>query len=207
MQNLSIRLGLAVSVLCVVSSSCTVNESPVNRSSQGRIRAEQVETIRTQKSDVLGIEDAVRVDGRPTGLTIPVIDVDHVAVQSVGVVDDGSMALPDFDAAGWYEFGPSPGDTGSAVIAGHIAFDDQVGVFATLDQLVVGDQIVVHYSSSEQRIFRVEETTYYDKESLPTDTLFGRSGEPMLTLITCGGSFNPGLLSYRGNVVVRAKPI
>jgi len=93
------------------------------------------------------------------------------------------------------------------VIAGHIAFDNVAGVFAALDQLVVGDRVVVHYSSGGQKIFKVEETTYYDKESLPIDDLFSRTGEPTLTLITCGGSFNSSLASYEGNVVVRAIPL
>ena len=202
-----IRL-LAALIVLVFSSGYIVSKPSDNGASQPLLQSEQTETVQTKKIDTTqAVGPADSQPQEPTGLTIPVIDIDHIDIQSVGVTNDGSMGLPDFDAAGWYKFGPSPGSTGSAVVAGHIAFDNKTGVFSQLDQLTVGDQIVVHYDSGDQEIFEVTETTYYDKASLPTTNLFSRTGDPLLTLITCGGSFNPNLRSYQGNVVVGANPI
>ncbi len=56
-------------------------------------------------------------------------------------------------------------------------------------------------------VFEVTDLRQYDKDELPFDEIFARDGDPRLTLITCGGAFNPSLLSYEDNVVVRAVPV
>lgn len=56
----------------------------------------------------------------PVRVAIPRIDVD-AQIQSVGVEEDGSVEVPSVDEptlAGWYRYGPSPGEEGSAVILG-----------------------------------------------------------------------------------------
>jgi hypothetical protein len=49
--------------------------------------------------------------------------------------------------------------------------------------------------------------TSYGKTELPTDRIFAREGSPVVTLITCGGAFNPSVGSYEDNVVVYAVPV
>jgi hypothetical protein len=39
------------------------------------------------------------------------------------------------------------------------------------------------------------------------DRIFAKDGDPVLTLITCGGDFNRSLRSYEDNVVTYAVPI
>ncbi len=46
----------------------------------------------------------------------------------------------------------------------------------------------------------------YPKEELPLDAIFSKEGPPVLTLITCGGGFDPGVARYDSNVVVYAMP-
>ncbi|MEK8109953.1 class F sortase [Micromonospora sp. M12] len=51
---------------------------------------------------------------------IPRIDVD-AALTVLGLDGTGALIPPsDFDTAGWYGGGPAPGDTGPAVLAGHL---------------------------------------------------------------------------------------
>ena len=45
------------------------------------------------------------------------------------------------------------------------------------------------------------------KDELPVDRVFSKDGDPVLTLITCGGDFNRSLRSYSDNVVAYAEPI
>ena len=40
-----------------------------------------------------------------------------------------------------------------------------------------------------------------------SDVLFRKSGDPVLRLITCGGTFDREQLSYKGNLVVTAVPV
>jgi len=46
----------------------------------------------------------------------------------------------------------------------------------------------------------------FPKDTAPLAELFARSGQPRLTLITCGGSFDAAGGSYRDNVVITAVP-
>ena len=56
----------------------------------------------------------------PVALRIPAIGVD-VSLSTLGLNADHTVEVPtDFQQAGWFGLGPSPGQTGSAVILGHV---------------------------------------------------------------------------------------
>ncbi len=144
---------------------------------------------------------------RPASLRIPEIGVD-ASVLPVGV--DGStglVAVPDnaFEVA-WYRYGPSPGQAGSAVLAAHVDFGGRPGAFFSLRELGPGSIVKVGYRDGTTRTFEVVARRSYLKDELPR-RLFAREGEPMLTLITCGGAFDPAARSYAENVVVVAVPV
>jgi sortase (surface protein transpeptidase) len=144
----------------------------------------------------------------PVRLAVPARGVDTV-VDPVGVEADGQMALPaDVDRVGWYRFGPAPGDTGSAVLAGHVDDAEQgLGALAPIRDAAVGDDVVVTDATGTETRWRVVSRELLQKQALPLDRLFAREGPPRLTLITCGGPFLPELGSYRDNVVVVAEPV
>jgi hypothetical protein len=54
------------------------------------------------------------------------------------------------------------------------------------------------------RRFRAVALTSFAKSELPADDIFRRSGDPVVTLITCGGAFNPSIGRYEDNVVAYA---
>ena len=49
-------------------------------------------------------------------------------------------------------------------------------------------------------------TRLVDKPELPRAEVFARTGDPTLTLVTCGGQFDSSTHHYRSNVVVTAVP-
>ena len=161
--------------------------------------------------------DITRVDGTlnpgaapprplPVSVTIPSIGVEAPVVP-VGV-DDGEMDIPrNAGEVAWYRYGPAPGEQGSAVLAAHVAWERRPGAFRDLVRLEPDAVVQVTFDDGTVRRFRVVALVSYDKESLPFDAVFARSGDPTLTLITCGGAFNPSLLSYEENVVAYAVPI
>jgi hypothetical protein len=53
----------------------------------------------------------------------------------------------------------------------------------------------------------VTERFQVGKAELPVEELFRTGGDPVLTLITCGGAFDPDERRYRDNIVVRAAPL
>lgn len=143
---------------------------------------------------------------RPVALTIEALDLDQGPVVSVGVDETGEMEVPGPDQVGWYRFGARPGQRGSAVLAAHVAFDGQDGVFRHLTDLRPGDTIRVDFDDGSAQAFSVFGLRQYDKDQLPVDDLFARDGDPRLVLITCGGSFDASSRSFEDNVVVYAVP-
>lgn len=153
------------------------------------------------------VRPAAGTPASPTRLRIPALDID-APVAGVGVDEQGDLAvIDDVETVGWYEHGPAPGGDGSAVLAAHVDTAEQgPGVFFDLTELAAGDEIVVDDGDGVTRRFVVRRLDRHDRDELPTDALFAREGPARLTLITCGGPFDPAQRSYRDNVVVTAVP-
>jgi hypothetical protein len=144
---------------------------------------------------------------RPIRIRIPSIGVD-ATIALVGVDQlAGRMEVPaDISKVGWYRFGPVPGRPGSALLVGHV--DSSVlgaGVFFRLRSVPVGAVVSVGFAGGSATRFRVVGRRSYPKDALP-ERLFARSGNSVLTLITCGGAFDRTTGHYQDNVVVYAVP-
>ncbi len=144
----------------------------------------------------------------PVALRIPAISV-NAPIRLAGVEPAGDMEVPaNASDVGWYKYGPSPGEPGSAVLAAHVDLASQgPGAFFDLRMLEPGDLIFIEFDDGTTQSYRAEARTIYEKQELPTEAIFSRTGAPILTLITCGGGFNPTIGSYDSNVVVYAVPI
>ena len=137
-----------------------------------------------------------------TGISAPVVPV--------GVDASGGAAIPArVDTIGWYRFGPRPGENeGSIVLVGHVDSAQQgEGAFFRLHTVREGAVVSVTSADHHEFRYRVIGRQEYPKTSVPLAALFTRTGAPHLTLITCGGSFDPSVRHYRDNVVVTAVPI
>lgn len=143
----------------------------------------------------------------PTTIAIERLGISQASIVSVGVADNGEMEIPGADSVGWYRFNAVPGGAGSSVLAAHISFNGDPGVFRYLDESEVGDVVVVGFDDGSSARFEIIEVTQYDKGDLPSDRVFAKAGDPVLTLITCGGDFNRSLRSYEDNVVAYAVPL
>lgn len=171
--------------------------------------AERVERprIEVRTADTLGERaSAVGQSPQPRSVTIAGLDITAL-VQPSGIDGRGEFDLPPGEEAGWYRFGPSPGEEGSAVIAAHVDWNGVPGAFFELREAKPGQHVVIDFDDDSTAKFRIVEVRQYDKTSLPLDELFVRSGDPQLTLITCGGDFDAASRSYEDNVVVIAEPV
>jgi sortase (surface protein transpeptidase) len=150
---------------------------------------------------------AARVAARaalPVSIAIPAAGVD-ARVVPVGLRPDGAMEVPEVDFAGWYRLGPRPGERGPAVIVGHVDSREGPAVFFRLGQLRRGDRIVVGQDGGAAAAFAVERVERHPKEALPAARIWNPAGQPVLRLITCGGSFDRSTGHYRDNVIVYAR--
>ncbi len=144
----------------------------------------------------------------PARVRVGSIDVDAPVV-AVGVDDAGLMAVPeDVRTIGWYRFGPTPGEAGSAVLSGHV--DDRVqgrGAFFQLADTATGDPVTVEMGDGTVREYRVDSVENFGKADLPLREIFQRSGPERVVLITCGGEFDRATGHYVDNIVVSAVPV
>jgi sortase (surface protein transpeptidase) len=147
-------------------------------------------------------------ESAPERLIIHALGID-APVGAYGVAANGQMDVPDnVTEVGWYRYGPSPGEPGSAVLAAHVDLRGPGrGLFYDLDQLEIDDEVGITYADGHSREFRVVARSTYLKTELPLDAIFSREGDPVLTLITCGGGFSRSAGSYDSNVIVYATPV
>lgn len=141
--------------------------------------------------------------GLPIRLKIPSINVD-AAVEYVGVLPDGSMDVPKGPSTvGWFQFGPSPGETGSAVIAGHFGWKDRTpAVFDNLYTLKTGDKLYVIDDNGRATTFLVRGIRLYDPKSDSRGVFISNDGKAHLNLVTCEGVWDPTSKSYSKRLVV-----
>ncbi len=161
--------------------------------------------VRHRSARIEDIDEARKP--RPSRLRIARLGVD-APVAALGVARSGEMDVPtDADTVAWYEYGPSPGQRGSAVLAAHVDYNGREGVFFRLADLRSGDRVEVAFAMDRTRTFVVQRRASVAKRALAVDKLFRRTGGATLTLITCGGDFDAATRSYRNNVIVRAVPL
>ncbi|WP_143571056.1 class F sortase, partial [Tessaracoccus sp. ZS01] len=145
----------------------------------------------------------------PTRMMIPSLKID-MPVSPQGVDDIGLMALPPDPAeAGWYRFGPAPGDTqGATVIAAHVDSKELgIGPLADLRRLAPGEVIVVLDATGVEHAYRVESVDSVPRAELDLAQLFARTGTHHLNLVTCGGPYLRDRGGYQNNVIARAVPV
>jgi LPXTG-site transpeptidase (sortase) family protein len=139
-------------------------------------------------------------------LLIPSIGVD-AKIQKVGIAKSGNMGVPtNFTDVGWYKYGPVPGETGSAVIDGHL--DNAIslpGVFKNLSNVKIGDSIFVEDASSTRIEFLVRDVQSYRYDEVPLELLFHRNDGRYLNLVTCAGSWIQSAKNYEERIIVFAE--
>lgn len=140
-------------------------------------------------------------------MAIPSIGVASRLVP-LGLSRDGTMEVPSNAAhAGWYTRGPTPGALGPAVIAGHVAWNGEGGVFSALVDLRRGDRVEVARDDGTTAVFSVRTVRRFPKAEFPTRSVFGVVDHSALRLITCGGLYDDAENRYLDNVVAFAELI
>ncbi|MFD0275746.1 class F sortase [Kitasatospora sp. NPDC127111] len=141
----------------------------------------------------------------PTRLLVPAAGVD-APVTGLGLNADGTVEVPAADRAqevGWYRNGPTPGETGPAVLIGHYDTAHGPAVFRGLPKLRPGDRIQVRRADGSTVDFRVRALLQAAKDRFPTDAVYGDTAAPELRLITCGGRIGADG-HWTDNIIVQA---
>ncbi len=141
----------------------------------------------------------------PDRIRVPAIGVD-APLTGLGLTGTGSLDVPPPerpDLAGWYEAGTTPGESGTAVVAGHVDNAEGPAVFYSLGALRRGGTVEVDRRDGTTAVFTVHAVEVYDARDFPDGKVYGAAERPELRIITCGGGYSR-TTGYQGNVVVYA---
>jgi sortase (surface protein transpeptidase) len=139
----------------------------------------------------------------PVHIDIPGIGT-HASVVPLGEEDDGTMAAPsDPDTVGWYQLGVGIGAPGNALLDGHVDWGGRLRVFGLLRQLQPGDRLQIADADGNVLSYSVSWTRLYAADDAPLDEIFAQTNDEEVTLITCGGAFDPSIHMYVSRWVVR----
>ncbi|MEU0333008.1 class F sortase [Streptomyces sp. NPDC006193] len=141
----------------------------------------------------------------PVRIRIPAIRVD-APLTGLALTPSGSLEAPPAgrkNLAGWYEAGTVPGETGTAIVAGHVDDADGPAVFYDLGALKRGAAVEVDRRDGSVAVFTVDAVEVYSARAFPDDKVYGAASRPELRVITCGGGYSR-TTGYQGNVVVFA---
>ncbi|MFE0513226.1 class F sortase [Streptomyces sp. NPDC058964] len=141
----------------------------------------------------------------PTRIRIPSIRV-NAPLTGLALTKSGSLDVPpaaEKNLAGWYEAGTTPGETGTAIVAGHVDNTEGPAVFYDLGALKRGADIEVERRDGGTAVFTVDAVEVYQARNFPDEKVYGAAGRPELRVITCGGGYSKAT-GYQGNVVVFA---
>ncbi|MER7486322.1 class F sortase [Streptomyces sp. NPDC126497] len=142
----------------------------------------------------------------PTRLLIPAIDVD-APFTDLAIDGKGRLEPPppdDTNLVGWYAKGVSPGERGTAIIAGHVDTTTSPAVFARLGELEKGDRFRVLRADGSRATFVVDETESFEKDDFPDERVYADTPDAQVRLITCAGDYDHAAKDYTENLVVFA---
>lgn len=150
----------------------------------------------------------------PRYISIPSLNITNARVQSVGLTKNNMLDTPkNISDTAWYEKSAVPGQGyGSVIIDGHNGGITRNGIFAGLDKLRKGDEIIIErgdgkklkYSVMENETETLKETNASGMQRLMTPIDKTKEG---LGLITCAGNWVPRDKVFDKRVLVRAVAI
>jgi len=163
--------------------------------------AEPARVLKTRPAAQATGETVVAI---PTSLAIPAVGLQEPLI-NLDVVG-GALQVPQrWNDVGWWQAGPRPGESGSAVLVGHVDSPSGPAVFYGLSSLRVGDVVRVRRADATMATFQVFDSVLYPRKDFPSKRIYREEGPPILNLVTCGGSYDTEAGEYTENLVVSAR--
>lgn len=146
---------------------------------------------------------------KPRLLSIPSLGLANVPVTEVGWLNGNQLGSPKSTrVAGWFYRSSIPGELGPAIINAH-GGDLGTGIFKTLPQIKMGDDIIIEMGDGRKFTYTVGEIAFKKlgaeaNEYMNIAFQVLVPGVPSLTLITCTGNWLPAQNTYDQRLYVRA---
>ncbi len=143
------------------------------------------------------------------------IAIDRLGVEArvviLGTDDNAVPQVPNHAAkVAWYDFSARPATGGNAVLAGHVRWAGDHGIFYRLDELDQGDSVRIKWDDGGESLYEVVSNAEVDPSDPASLRVMAPSDEDLLTLITCAGTFIPDADSPLGGdftmrIIVQAR--
>jgi LPXTG-site transpeptidase (sortase) family protein len=170
----------------------------------------QVEQKVLRPDQWMGVFDERLLAGQLKGLR-----PEHLKIDAIGVdaniemleVVNGEMQPPSNESeVAWYKDSGRLGVPGNVMMAGHLNwYGVPVAVFGYLDQLKKNDMIEVTGVDGTVFHYKVKWVKNFPADEAPPKLVVGGTSKSVLTLITCGGQWQPDQVEYNERTVVRAE--
>ncbi len=163
-------------------------------------------TITPQSSNLtntpLRIELQTPIQAQSSVLLIPAARV-YADVTEVLLTHDGWDVTSLGQKVGYLQGTARPGSDRHVVLVGHVELRDGTpGVFAKLDELILGDMVILYAGEREIR-YTVTQVLEIEEDNV---TVISEADDQLLTLITCA-EYDFLSNRYQKRVVVRAKKV
>ncbi|MCY3887318.1 MAG: class F sortase [Chloroflexi bacterium] len=133
------------------------------------------------------------------------------ALVRIGLTPSRALGAPDNPyVIGWWENGPAPGQSGNVLLAGHRDFTDKdgnqgLGVCWFLAEMQEGDFALIRDNAQEvHHLYTVTEVVSLPWNSEDGVAYLAPSPDPILTLVTCEGSFDENTHNYSNRRILVA---
>lgn len=141
----------------------------------------------------------------PFQIHIPAIAV-AARVEVLEIVDGFLQDPSNGEDVAWYKETARAGTEGNAVYAGHLNwYGMPEAVFFAIDRLQLDDEILIRDGGCMEHRYLVEWVELIEVATADMEAITGQTDESILTLITCGGVWDPAISQYRQRTVVRAR--
>ncbi|MFF9346154.1 class F sortase [Streptomyces sp. NPDC014734] len=142
----------------------------------------------------------------PARLRIPSLGV-NAPFTDLAIGTDGRLNPPppnDNNLVGWFKDGATPGERGTAIVAGHVDTTTGPAVFLQLQFLKPGATVDITRADGSVATFKVDSVETFSKAKFPDKRVYADAPDAQLRLITCGGPYNKTAKDYEDNVVAFA---
>ncbi|CAN5708840.1 hypothetical protein BH23PAT2_BH23PAT2_02810 [soil metagenome] len=206
-------LTAAAVIVFILGVAASINTFLINRQTKQQVTAlsggqdgilQEGDTPDESEPDKNSSNDYRVAPDMPRFIRILKIGIESRVLQ-MGVSDKNQLLAPSsiYDT-GWYTGSAKPGETGVALIDGHVSGPTRPGVFKQLGSLNAGDRIeiergdgkIIKYEVVRKQSYPYEET---DMAAALRSIEPGRNG---LNLITCDGRFNVEANNYDNRLIV-----
>lgn len=123
----------------------------------------------------------------PVRLIIPKLNLNATFTAPVGLLPTGEIAVPEaFESVAYYQYAPTPGEIGPAVVLGYSqSLDDKGSVFSSLGRMSKGDTLAIERMDGSIATFAVTKIDRLSNNRLSTEEVYGDINFSGVRLITC----------------------